>query len=308
MSAAHARPLSLDRFLAEGGLDKRIQYLNGVFGRRLSSGQAATVWLDLLQQCAAGADAADHLASMIRQFLCLAPTHPQAEALCALLMARPAQPLPRGDLVAMIPSCQRYLGKALHLQASLCRQGLTAWVLVGDPGLSHVRVHGGVLQLSVADTYEALPRKVLEGLTAIRQLHGDVNVLKLDDDCTPMPGFDPARLQAIAQQCDYAGVPVGGTDCDRCWHVGKTASPVPVYSRRVKGHWARGAAYVLSHRAAGLLTHEWLFYPGEFDGEPYEDKMVGDFLRRQGLTLTPLDHQTMRIAADMTERPAAVAA
>ena len=55
--------------------------------------------------------------------------------------------------------------------------------------------------------------------------------------------------------------------------------------------WAAGPLYYLGPQAVELLVREYLFYPGEFDGEVFgfEDKAIGDVLGAHGLQPTGRD-------------------
>jgi hypothetical protein len=129
-------------------------------------------------------------------------------------------------------------------------------------------------------------------LVAVRRKFGRVGVLKIDDDnrfIAPPQRDQIAELMAATQ---YAGLVIGGSNFDRCWHVGKRErlGDEP-YRRRFRGSWAAGPLYYLGPEAVELLVREYLFYPGEFDGEVFgfEDKAIGDVLGAHGLQPTGRD-------------------
>jgi GT2 family glycosyltransferase/2-polyprenyl-3-methyl-5-hydroxy-6-metoxy-1,4-benzoquinol methylase len=295
--------IDLVRLLDAGSLVGRMAYLNASIGRRLSSSEAAAAWLESIKAVATLGDTAA-LGTLIGEFLRLAPYHAKADDLYALWRGQGAEPLPDGSVVFLIPSCARNLDKARELRARLAAHGAVARVAVGDAALAAPRWHDdGVVTVPVADTYEALPAKVLAAIDAIVRRHGRVAIFKLDDDCVLDAAFSPAAVATLAARVDYAGVPVGDATHDRCWHIGKTAdATLGPYARRFHGAWARGGAYLLGARAVDTIHREWALFPGEFDGEHFEDKMVGDFLRRAGIALEPLRTEDLGIAVDMRDR------
>jgi SAM-dependent methyltransferase len=77
---------------------------------------------------------------------------------------------------------------------------------------------------------------------------------------------------------------VGAENFDRCWHVGKCEHlKDQPYGRRFRASWAGGRLYYLGPQAVETLVREYLFFPGELDGEIFEDKAVGDVLARYGI-------------------------
>ena len=146
-----------------------------------------------------------------------------------------------------------------------------------------------MLTLPVADSYEALPVKLLETCVLFHAADEKAGFIKIDDDLTLKPAaLDPANAAALFSSADYIGTPVQGPFHNRVWHVGKCAQPIPpVYGKPIKCSWARGALYYLSHHALEKLSHYYMRFPGCLDGEIYEDKAVGDILYDNDVLLAP---------------------
>lgn len=292
----------LANWCAPQSIEERLELIHQLAGkRRLPSHLAAEVWLQLRERAAASVLGTD--AQLLdRQFLMLAPEHAAAcSTYDALMNADGAQP-PGSGIVFMITSCQRYLPQAQRVLNDLRARGADACIMIGDPSLSVSVEEGPIVRLPVPDSYEALLHKVLEGLTFLRRKHGQVCVAKIDDDMRLNQRFDPKRLAAMASSMGYVGHPLGDQPPDRCWHLGKTSVPTPIFTRRHRGRFAYGPMYLLGERAVEHLVREWVFFPGEFAGELYEDRAVGDCLRRAGIDLRPVEFATMGGIVDTTER------
>ncbi len=294
--------IDLQRMLEAGSITERVSYLNTCAGRRLASGEIAAAWLETIKAVAAQGNTAA-LQTFIADFLHIAPYHPKAEDLYALWRGQSSEPLAANAVVFLILSCAKNLEKAKALRTRLAGHGAVAYVAVGEPGLHAPRWSSeGVVSVAAADTYEALPHKLLAALDAVVRRHGSAAIFKLDDDCSLTPHFSTAAFASLAST-DYAGVSVGDSTHDRCWHIGKTAdASLPPYRKRFHGPWARGGAYLLGARAVDLIHHEWALFPDEFGAEHYEDKMVGDFLRRAGMALTPIRTEDFGVSVDMRDR------
>lgn len=280
----------------------RLTAINGLAQRRLNSQGAAEVWLHLLGRADGVADAAQ-TQSLVRQFLQLAPEHPKAGALFEALMNSPSAGRPQPEIVFMVTSCHRYLDRAEQVWRELQARGAHAVIVVGDPSLVVPVAEGPLVRLPAPDGYESLPSKVYEGLTFLRRQHGpQVCLVKMDDDLHFNARFDPAALARAARERDYVGHPIGPLDCDRCWHLGKTATPVPIYGKRSQAYFAKGAMYALGPRAIEHLVREWLFYPGEFEGYIYEDRATGAMLQRAGIIVAPAGLDEMGLDFQHEER------
>lgn len=292
----------LARWCRTPSIEERLAMINELSGKRLPSPLAAEVWLQLQAKATPLLTPADS-ELLLRQFLTLAPEHARAPALYDLLMnGQPVAAEPAPGIVFMITSCERYQAQAERVLADLQQRGAQACIVVGDPGLTVAVDEGTRVRLPVSDSYEALLSKVLEGLAFVRRRHGPVAVAKIDDDMRLHRGFDPEALARLARTLDYAGSPIGDYPPDRCWHLGKTSVPTPIFTRRHHGRFAYGPMYLLGPRAVEHLVREWVFYPGEFAGEIYEDRAVGNTLRRAGFDLRPLTFTQMGGVVDETER------
>lgn len=291
-------------FVQARTLDERIDLVLQHVPSRLYSHQLADVWAGLISEVAPGCSQ-PVMRRLVTEMLQLSPHHERAEDVYQALMqpfdtiSSPAEP------VFMIASCQRYMDKARSLRADLMSRGAVAWIVTGDDQLPDEQWHDEGCVLPVADTYEALPLKVARGVAAIVRRHGSCSVVKIDDDCLPTAAFRLARFSQLSLQADYVGVPIQDPCHDRTWHHGKTSRPMGAYTRRYLGPWARGACYLLAPRASACIAREVTLYPGEFSCEYYEDKAVGDCLRRHGVNLMPLvSDAEWGITFDMSERPA----
>ncbi len=292
----------LRRWCATPGLLDRLRALNELVQRRLPSYEAAEAWLQLLAR-SDGLVTPAQMETLVRQFLLLAPDHAKSGALYDLLMNSPSAGLPQPDIVFMITSCERYLPQARRVLGELRARGAQAVIVVGDAALPVAQAEGDVVRLPVADSYEALLHKVLEGLTWLRRSHGpQVCIAKVDDDVRLDERFNPAALAQTARLNDYVGQPHGLAGCDRLWHMGKTMVATPPYGKRRQGHFAYGPMYLLGPRAIEHLVREWLFYPGEFAGCIAEDRAVGDTLRRAGMQPWPMRFEDMGCVCRNTER------
>jgi 2-polyprenyl-3-methyl-5-hydroxy-6-metoxy-1,4-benzoquinol methylase len=289
-------------FLAAASLDDRIDLVNRAAGRRLESAQAAAVWLQWLSNLPQQGDV-ETLRRLVKEVILLAPYAEVSESLFDTLTAGVEDLAPAGTPVFMITSCRKYLDKARQLRASLAERGALAWIISGDQTLAHVRWNDEGCVLPVPDTYEALPSKVLRGVEAMVERYGPCTVVKIDDDCQPDAAFDIEIFKSLCLKHDYIGVGGMTAHHDRLWHHGKTSRRIGVYGRRHHGSWATGGCYVLSARATRLIAKEAMFFPGEFSGEHYEDKAIGDFLRRRGITLHQLAaYGVMGVAVSHQER------
>ncbi len=292
----------LSQWINADTIERRLSMINELSNKRLPSHLAAEVWLQL-QGRVADRLAPDDQERLSRQFLMLAPEHPRSCAIYRELMDLPHPSETRTGLMFMITSCTRYMAQAERVLADLLARGADARVVIGEPGLKVAVEDGHLVRLPVSDTYEALLSKVLEGLTYLRRRFGPVAVAKIDDDMRLSRRFDPAELARMAHTMDYVGHALGDHPPDRCWHLGKTSVPTPIFTRRHRGRFAYGPLYLLGPRAVEHLVREWVFYPDEFAGEIYEDRAVGDALRRAGIDLRPVSFADMGGVVDETERP-----
>ncbi|MFL9924129.1 hypothetical protein PQR62_07630 [Herbaspirillum lusitanum] len=183
--------------------------------------------------------------------------------------------------IALIISCKKYEAKALQLAQQYDDANIDYLIISGQDTLPiH---HPRAIQVEAPDNYESLPRKTVAACTWVFENLGDnVGVLKVDDDQTL---FDPARARLVLEQLRqmdvYAGVPVSGTTHDRNWHWNKCQDPAlnsRSYGKPFHRPWAMGGAYYLGPGPLGKLVVAMTRFPGLYDGEYYEDKLVGDMM------------------------------
>ncbi len=275
----------IDRWIAGPTFEDRVLTIFSIVGRKLCSDEAALIWQQLLVRTI------EHLPEdlgelLVRQLIALAPEQARSQQLFQALMTSRRQGCTKPALIFMITSCRRYLDKALALHAALSGRGAHAQIVIGDPGVRVASHNGPVSTLPVSDAYEALTYKVLEGLTHLCQRFGPVAIAKTDDDVELASDFDADRLAGMAAQHQYTGHPWGRV-CDRCWHLGKTTAPTPIYSRQMKSLFAYGPLYLLGSRAVEHLVRQWVMYPGDAQGRIYEDRAIGEMLADANIPLHP---------------------
>jgi hypothetical protein len=291
----------LHRWCGTSSLEQRLADINAMSAKRLPTYAAAEVWLHLIAK-ANGLLSPEQSELLLRQFIMLAPEHGKAGMMFDLLMNRQRTTTAAPALVFMITSCKRYMTQARRVLSDLQARGAEACIVVGDPSLTVAAQDGPLVSLPVSDTYEDLTSKVLEGLTYLRRRHGPVSIVKIDDDIELNGNFDLEALANAARIYDYAGEVIGEHCCDRFWHFGKTSRPTPIFTRRQQGRFALGAMYLLGPRAVEHLVREWVYYPGEFAGHIYEDRAVGDALRKANIEVASIAIDRMGGIVDRTER------
>jgi len=288
----------------------RLTALNQLAGRRMKSAEAAQAWLHLMEAAAVRQLLSPPQTELLtRQFLMLAPDHAQSELLFSALVNRPEPaPAPPHGLVFMITSCARYIDAARRQFDALTRRDMAALIVIGEPALAvpEFEADRSLVRLPVEDTYEALTSKVLEGLTFLRRRYGgSTSIAKIDDDTQLLPAFNGQVLAGMARSHHYVGNAWRASD--RCFHLGKTAHPIPIYARRSPALFAGGPMYLLGPRAVEHLVREWVFYPGEFEGLLYEDRAIGEGLRRAGIEPHQQSFAGMGIAPKIDDRFASAA-
>ncbi|WP_432240077.1 hypothetical protein [Herbaspirillum robiniae] len=175
--------------------------------------------------------------------------------------------------------------KALRLADQFDRADIDYMIISGGdtPSIQHPRA----LQVDVSDRYESTPQKVAAAFAWVYENIGaNVGVLKVADDMTLQDGGKlRASLERLARESGYAGVPTGGAEHDRCQHWGLCLSQDlnrRVYGRPVLRPWAAGGAYYVGARALEKVVLSFTRFPGLFEGEYYEDKLIGDVLVFEG--------------------------
>jgi hypothetical protein len=289
--------LDLAAFLA-ADFPGRIRLTNRARATRLWSPQLAEVWIDVLSCLSAtGQDNTPLGRQLTRELIALAPDTQAAERRYRHWIGdegRRASQAPDG-IVHLVVSCEKNRSKAIAHCEKLSEHLRPIYVLLGGGGgggAAEATFDGPFLMVPAEDNYENLLWKILESLVAVRRRFGPVGVLKIDDDTRSAAVPQQDRIAELVATTQYAGFVVGRADFDRCWHVGKCErrSDEP-YQRRFRGAWAGGPLYYLGPKAVEALVREYLFFPGEFEGELFEDKAIGDVLRAHGIAPTEFDLQ-----------------
>jgi hypothetical protein len=272
--------ISVEKF-GRQSLPEKILQINELFGTRLWSQQLANAWLRILRRCGDG----EVRAILLRDVLELAPWM-DANLHLADQLFESRRIKSDVSQVHMIISCEKYLERATRLFESVRDRLSPTLIVIGNPALQVAQLCDHVLVVPSPDSYEHLTRKVNEALLAIRSNFGAVSVLKMDDDLVSTGNVVPPQLSGM----DYAGHLIGDERLDRAWHFGKTANrQVRPYAKRFRVCWARGTLYWLSARSVDVLARELLMYPGQLEGEIYEDKYVADILASAGIALVDYD-------------------
>lgn len=193
--------------------------------------------------------------------------------------------------LAVIVTSKAAETRALRLADRFDRTDVQYVIVSGDdtPSIAHVRA----VQVAAPDCHEAVPRKVAAAFAWVRENIGsNVGVLKVSDDVVLADERQLAvGLQRLADEGGYAGLPVGGLEHDRCLHWGRCLDQElnrRAYGRPVLRPWAAGAAYYLGPRALDKVVLALIRFPGLFEGEYYEDKLIGDVLAIEGEDLATL--------------------
>ncbi|WP_155835083.1 hypothetical protein [Herbaspirillum sp. RV1423] len=191
------------------------------------------------------------------------------------------------NLVLIITS-KKNEAKALRLAAQFDQANIEYMIVSGadTSSIEHVRA----LQVDISDRYEAIPQKVAAAFTWVYENIGNnVGVLKVDDEMM-LQDADKLRqsLDQLVRENVYAGVPSASLEHDRCMHWGLCLDQDlnrRVYGRPVLRAWASGGAYYLGPKPLEKVVLSLLRFPGLFEGEYYEDKLIGDVLVFEGEAL-----------------------
>jgi len=192
--------------------------------------------------------------------------------------------------LALIITSKRNEAKALRLAAQFDRGNIEYMIVSGadTQSIAHVRA----VQVDVSDSYESTPQKVAAALAWVYENIGNnVGVMKVDDEMSLQDaGKLRQSLTQLARENAYAGVPVSSLDHDRCYHWGLCNDQGlnrRVYGRPVLRAWAAGGAYYLGAGPLEKVVISLLRFPGLFEGEYYDDKLIGDVLVFENVNLTP---------------------
>lgn len=188
--------------------------------------------------------------------------------------------------MVLLLSSKKTEARALRLAAQFDSANIEYMIVSGSdaPSIKHIRA----LQVDAPDSYEGAPRKVAAALTWFYENVGNnVGVMKVDDS---MVLREPEKLRqsmlALGQENAYAGVRSANLDHDRCQHWGQCNDHVlnrRVYGRPVLRPWANGGAYFLGAAPIEKIVMALIRFPGLFEGEYYEDKLMGDILVFEGV-------------------------
>ncbi len=199
------------------------------------------------------------------------------------------QKTPPVSLLAMIVVEKDDTTRAIELASQLEQAGLDYILLCGAGTSIH---HARAVRVCVPENYESRARKTVAGLIWILENIGSgVGVLRLSDTLSVV---DSAILVDSIRQWHekgiYAGVPMTmGSEHDRCRHWGLCEDPVLntlPYARPYYRTWAEEDAYFIPPMALEKLVMNLTRFPAQFDGEYYEDKLVGDTLMFEGIELS----------------------
>ncbi|WP_157137910.1 hypothetical protein [Herbaspirillum lusitanum] len=181
--------------------------------------------------------------------------------------------------------------QALKLAAQFDQANIEYMIVSGSdaPSIGHVRA----LQVDASDRYESRPQKVAAAFTwAYENIGNNVGIMKVDDEMVLQDGEKlRQRLAQFIDENTYVGVPSASLSHDRCLHWGLCHDQDlnrRVYGRPVLRPWASGEAYYLGPQAVEKLVLSLLRFPGLFEGEYYEDKLVGDVLLFENTDLTEM--------------------
>jgi hypothetical protein len=193
--------------------------------------------------------------------------------------------------IVLILTCRKYSDRSVALATQFDACGIPYVIVTGSD--TEAIQHPRAVQVDARDNYESLPRKTCAAFRWIYETVGtNVGVLKIDDDQTIV---DPVRLRMTMEELHrtnaYSGVPVSGVTHDRNWHWNKCEDPQlnrRSYGRPFLRQWAMGGAYYLGPGPLEKVVLALIRFPGLFEGEYYEDKLVGDVLAQEGVDLAPL--------------------
>lgn len=193
--------------------------------------------------------------------------------------------------ILLMITCKKYESKVLDLANQFDAADIEYFIVSGcdTAPIDHSRA----LQMNVPDNYESLPMKAIAAFTWVYENLGNkIGVLKVDDDQTLIDADKLNDTVEVLYKLDaYAGVPVSGATHDRNWHWGKCQDPAlntRTYGRPFWRQWAKGGAYYLGPGPLEKVVLALTRFPGLFEGEYYEDKLVGDVLMSEKVELRPL--------------------
>ena len=197
----------------------------------------------------------------------------------------------------MIVTCQKYADKIPLLEERIYKQiDSPHYYVIGDPSLeSDWKLEGYILYVKTPDNYESLSMKVFKAFEFFLCCSDYKGVMKLDDDCwiSNINGFR-SIIERLEGSClnDYMGR-INSAAMGRTWHFDKCELPslnrAPYSLMNQTRYCAGGYGYYLSRRSLNILFEHIYKYPGVFDGELYEDVLIGKLLSYYQITPYPLD-------------------
>jgi SAM-dependent methyltransferase len=279
--------LNADDFL-RSDFEGRVQLVNQAYGATLWSSQLAPVWRDIILKLEHEGPQHSTVTRLTRELLVLAPDSAAAEEAYRHWMRDDGRrgSIPDPPIVYLIISCEKYKQRALPVYEKIFPRLSPTFIVLGDETINEAVFSGRFLIVPAPDNYEGLPKKILESFLAVRREFGKVGALKIDDDDDVFGEPDYIKIRELVSSADYAGRTVGNPELDRRFHIGKSEYLREPYSKRYRARWAKGALYYLGPRAIDILVRDYMSFPGEFAGEIWEDKMVGDFLHVHQISLT----------------------
>ncbi|NEO58610.1 MAG: tetratricopeptide repeat protein [Okeania sp. SIO3B5] len=191
------------------------------------------------------------------------------------------------NVIIGILTCQKYQHKQQAIRDTwlheVIKHNIPYFFIIGKPS-SRTYFEGDILYVDAPDSYEHLPRKVYKFFEFVYNQTSYSHAFKIDDDCYLNV---PAFLKCEFENFDYMGKIAGNNDnLDRWWHLGKCNDlDIGEYTGNYYGNWANGAmGYFLSRNAMKSLVE----YPNveHIALELYEDKMIGDILRKSNITVS----------------------
>jgi len=223
----------------------------------------------------------------IKTAIAVAPYHEDLQKVYRQMIKK----TPGNTTLALIISCKRYEANALSVAAQLDQVQFPYLIITGND--TAPIAHPSAIQVDAPDNYEGLPLKVTAAFRWVYEnVDSQVGILKMDDDHTLV---DPAKMLATVDRLKrddaYAGFPIATLEHDRCWHWNKCRDPAlnrTVYGRPFVQPWARGGIYYLGAGPLEKFVFATMRFPGLLAGEFYEDKLVGDVLAFEKVTLHPL--------------------
>lgn len=205
------------------------------------------------------------------------------------------------DTLVVVYSCQKYLDSRISAIRDswikdLSTMGIPYLVVVGD---GDDTVQGDVLALNVSDRYEDLPQKTLKLIDWVYNNTDFQYLLKIDDDCylNVAEYFNSRSYRKFHYYGRTIYRAVGTTD--RQWHQkksqGKLASQTIDKSPEPSVYADGGCAYSLSRYAMFQLSLTCKNASAKklIASSLFEDKLIGDLLKKANLNLAGEDYYTL---------------